>query len=75
MKIINKIIEFMIGTSILWLPILGSIIAEQLSEMINMEQIIKFIYILIPVLLIISIKMDIEDEKEERRLRKHGQVR
>ena len=39
MNISKKIVEFLLGTSILWLPIVGSIIAEKLSEIITMEQI------------------------------------
>lgn len=30
MKIIKNIIEFMLGTSIIWLPILATIIAEKI---------------------------------------------
>ena len=39
MKIVRKIIEFLLGTSIIWIPIVGSIIAEKLSQIITMEQI------------------------------------
>ena len=75
MKGIKKIIEFLLGTSILWIPIVGSIIAERLSEIITMEQIMTVVYISIPVLLISIIKMDIDEAKEERRKRRYAKTR
>lgn len=71
MKILKNVIEFTLGTSVLWLPILGSIIAEKLSEIITMDHIMTVVYISIPVLIIVLIKMDIDDMKAERRNR-HG---
>ena len=50
MKILKNVIEFTLGTSIIWLPILGSIIAEKLSEIITMDHIMTVVYISIPVL-------------------------
>lgn len=75
MKGIKKNIEFLLGTSILWIPIVGSIIAEKLSEIITMEQIMTVVYISIPVLLISIIKLDIDEAKEERRKRRYAKTR
>lgn len=72
---IRKIIEFLVGTSILWLPILASIIAEQLSNIITMDMIMTVVYISIPVLLVVLIKMDIDEVKMERRKRHGRKVR
>lgn len=71
MKILKNVIEFALGTSVIWLPILGSIIAEKLSKIITMDHIMAVVYISIPVLILILIKMDIDDMKAERR-KKHG---
>lgn len=71
MKIFKNIIEFLLGTSILWLPILASIIVEQLCKIITMDHIMAVVYISIPVLIISLIKMDIDEMKAERRKR-HG---
>lgn len=71
MKILKNVIEFALGTSVIWLPILGSIIADKLSEIITMDHIMAVVYISIPVLILILIKMDIDDMKAERR-KKHG---
>lgn len=71
MKILKNVIEFALGTSVIWLPILGSIIAEKLSEIITMNHIMAVVYISIPVLILILIKIDIDDMKAERR-KKHG---
>lgn len=75
MKILKNVIEFALGTSIIWLPILGSIIAEKLSEIITMDHIMTVVYISIPVLILILIKMDIDDMKAERRKRHGRKVR
>lgn len=75
MKIIKNIIEFMLGTSIIWLPILATIIAEKLSEIITMDMIMTVVYISIPVLIIILIRMEIQEAKAERRGKIHGQIR
>ncbi len=75
MKILKNVIEFTLGTSIIWLPILGSIIAEKLSEIITMDHIMTVVYISIPVLILILIKMDIDDMKAERRKRHGRKVR
>lgn len=72
---IRKIIEFLVGTSILWLPIVASIIAEQLSNIITMDMIMTVVYISIPVLLVVLIKMDIDELKMERRKRHGRKVR
>ena len=71
----KKIIEFLLGTSIIWLPILGSIIAEQLSNIITMDHIMFVVYISIPIILIILVKMDIDEMKAERRKRHGRKVR
>lgn len=75
MNISKKIVEFLLGTSILWLPIVGSIIAEKLSEIITMEQIMTTVYISIPILFIAIIKMEIDEAKEERRKIKYAKTR
>ena len=66
---IKKIVEFLLGTSIFWIPIVGSMIAEKLSEIITMDHIMTVVYISIPILAISLIKMEINDAKEERRRR------
>lgn len=71
MKIIRKIIEFLLGTSIIWLPIIASIIVEDLSKIITMDHIMIVVYISIPILLAIIIKMEIDEKKEERRKTKY----
>lgn len=68
---IKKIIDFLLGTSILWLPIVASIIAEQLSRIITMDHIMTIVYISIPILLINILKADIDEMKAERR-KKYG---
>lgn len=75
MKIIKNIIEFMLGTSIIWLPILATIIAEKLAEIITMDMIMTVVYISMPVLIIILIRMEIQETKAERRKKRHGQIR
>jgi hypothetical protein len=75
MKIIKNIIEFMLGTSIIWLPILATIIAEKLAEIITMDMIMTVVYISIPTLIIILIRMEIQEAKAERRGKIHGQIR
>ncbi len=75
MKIIKNIIEFMLGTSIIWLPILATIIAEKLAEIITMDMIMTVVYISMPVLIIILIRMEIQEAKAERRKKRHGQIR
>ncbi|MBQ9314896.1 MAG: hypothetical protein IJ220_07940 [Clostridia bacterium] len=67
MKIFKSIIEFLVGTSIIWLPIVASIIVEKLCEIITMNHIMTVVYISIPVLIAILIKMDIDEMKAERR--------
>lgn len=62
----KKIIEFLVGTSILWLPIVASIIVEELCKIITMDHIMAVVYISIPVLLISLIKMDIQDAKARK---------
>lgn len=75
MKIIKNIIEFMLGTSIIWLPILATIIAEKLAEIITMDMIMTVVYISMPILIIILIRMEIQEAKAERRKKRHGQIR
>ena len=75
MKIIKNIIEFMLGTLIIWLPILATIIAEKLAEIITMDMIMTVVYISIPILIIILIRMEIQEAKAERREKIHGQIR
>lgn len=75
MKFIRKIIEFLLGTSIIWIPIVGSTIAEKLSQIITMEQIMTIVYISIPILFISIIKMEFDEAKEERRKRRYAKAR
>lgn len=71
MKLFRGIIEFLLGTSIIWLPIIASIIVEKLCKIITMDHIMAVVYISIPVLIAILVKMDIEEMKAERR-KAHG---
>lgn len=70
MKIIKNIFEFIIGTAIIWLPIVASFIAEKLAEIITMEQIMTVVYIAIPVLFGIIIKMDLQEAKYKSKKKK-----
>ena len=42
----KKVIEFLIGTSIVWLPIITAVVADKLAELITMETIANCIYAL-----------------------------
>ena len=64
MKFIRKIIEFLLGTSFMWLLIVGSMIAEKLSKIITMNQIMTIVYISISVIFIAIIKMKIDEAIE-----------
>ncbi len=75
MKVFKSIIEFLLGTSILWLPILATIIVEQLCKIITMDMIMTVVYISIPILFLMIIKMDIDEVKAERRIRHGRKVR
>lgn len=75
MKIMRNILEFILGTSIIWLPIIGSIIAEWLSTIITMDMIVTVVYISIPTLIILIIKMEIEEMKMERKIRYGRKIR
>lgn len=61
MRFFKNIVVFLLGTSILWLPIIAIIIAEKLSEVVTTEQLMTIIYILIPILII---KMEFNSAKE-----------
>ena len=63
----KRIKESLKATAILWLPILGTMIAGKLSQIITKDMIMTLIYISIPVLIISLIKMEIEDLKYTRR--------
>ena len=52
-----KFIRFLLGTSIIWLPIIASIIAKAISQIITMEAIMTVVYIAIPVLFVIIINI------------------
>ena len=71
MKIMRNILEFILGTSIIWLPIIGSIIAEWLSTIITMDMIMTVVYISIPTLIILII----EEMKMERKIRYGRKIR
>lgn len=75
MKIMRNILEFILGTSIIWLPIIGPIIAEWLSTIITMDMIMTVVYISIPTLIILIIKMEIEEMKMERKIRYGRKIR
>ena len=64
MKIIKKIKEIVLGTAIIWLPIVASIIAQKLSEIITMEHIMTVVYIALPILFVMLIKLDLQEAKE-----------
>ena len=61
-----KFIRFLLGTSIIWLPIILCVIAKKITEVITMESIMAILYIAIPILLIILLKIN----KQERISRK-----
>lgn len=75
MKILKGIIEFILGTSIIWLPITGCSIADWLSAKITMDMIMTAVYISIPVLILYLLICEIIENKIERRIKKHGKVR
>lgn len=63
----NKII---LGISIIWIPILMIMIAENITKILTMDFIINCVYAVIPAAIIGLIIMDIEEAKIYRRARK-----
>ena len=62
-----KIIRFLLGTSIIWLPIIASIIAKAISQLITMDTIMTILYILAPILLIILLRINYLERKEMKK--------
>ena len=62
-----KFIRFLLGTSIIWLPIIASIIAKAISQIITMEAIMTVVYIAIPVLLIALLRINNLERKEMKK--------
>lgn len=66
-----KFIRFLLGTSIIWLPIITSIIAKKLTEVITMEAIMTVVYIAIPILLMALLRINYLERKE---MKKNGKI-
>lgn len=62
---IKESIKFLFLTLIVCIPIVISIIVENISRIITMDHIMTVIYILIPITIITLIKMEIQDLKEK----------
>ncbi len=62
-----KFIRFLLGTSIIWLPIILSIIAKRISEIVTMEAIMTILYISVPILLIILLRINNFERKEMKK--------
>ncbi len=62
-----KFIRFLLGTSIIWLPIIASIIAKAISQLITMDAIMTILYILAPILLIILLRINYLERKEMKK--------
>lgn len=48
--------NLILGTSIIWLPIIGVIIASKLAELITMDAIVNFVYLVLIVSVIKVLK-------------------
>lgn len=55
-----KIKKTLLGTSILWIPMLAIIIAENITKILTMDFIINCVYISIPVAILGLIIMDMK---------------
>ena len=62
-----KLIRFLLGTSIIWLPIILSIIANIISQIVSMEAIMTILYILAPILLITLLRINYLERKEMKK--------
>ena len=62
-----KFIRFLLGISIIWLPIILCIIAKKITEIITMESIMTILYIAMPILLIILLKINNQERKEMKK--------
>ena len=62
-----KFIRFLLGTSIIWLPIVLSIIAKKLAEVITIEAIMTVAYIAMPILLIALLRINYLERKEMKK--------
>ena len=62
-----KFIRFLLGTSIIWLPIILSIIAKKLTEIVTMEAIMTILYISVPILLMILLRINNLERKEMKK--------
>ena len=54
----KRIKNLILGLSIIWFPLLASTIAETLSKVITMEDIMAVVYIAIPVSIGILLKLE-----------------
>ena len=62
-----KFIRFLLGTSIIWLPIVLSIITKKLAEVITIEATMTIVYIAMPVLLIALLRINNLERKEMKK--------
>ncbi len=62
-----KFIRFLLGTMIIWLPVVLSIIAKKLTEVITMEALMTVLYIVAPILLMILLRINYLERKEMKR--------
>ena len=62
-----KFIRFLLATSIIWLPIILSIIAKKLTEVITIEAIMTVAYIAIPILLVALLRINSLERKEMKK--------
>ena len=62
-----KFTRFLLGTSIIWLPIILSIIANIISQIVSMEAIMTILYILLPILLIALLRINYLERKEMKK--------
>ncbi len=58
-----KFIRFLLGISIIWLPIVLCIIAKKITEIITMESIMTILYIAMPILLIKLLKINNQERR------------
>ena len=62
-----KFIRFLLATSIIWLPIILSIIAKKLAEVITIEAVMTVLHIAMPFLLIALLRINNLERKEMKK--------
>ena len=58
-----KFIRFLLGISIIWLPIVLCIIAKKITEIITMESIMTILYNEMPIILIKLLKINNQERR------------